>query len=113
MSNMCILLTIMKVTVKNLLDKVDTSEKNCVETAAQNTLKDKELEDNKTKIKTLVLENKSHRKDFKELLKESDLLKHESSQSKISFESKIQLLESRLEYHRSETSDILKLKLIE
>ena len=91
------------VTVKNLLDKLDTSEKNCLETAAQNTLKDAELEDNKTKIKTLVLEKKSHRKDLKELL-----LKHESSQSKISFESKVQLHESRQEYQRSETSDILK-----
>ena len=40
----------LKVTVKNLLDKLDTSEKNCYETAAQNTLKDKELEDTQIKI---------------------------------------------------------------
>ena len=98
----------LKVTVKNLLDKLDTSEKKCSETFAQNTLKDAELEDNKTKNKTLVAEIKSQKKDFKELSKDFDLLKHESSQSKISFESKVELLEKRLKYQSSETADILK-----
>ena len=95
-------------TVQNLLEKLENSEKiNLKEHEELKTLKDEEIDNVKVKNKNLVSENKTLRKDLKNLTKELDLFKCESLQSKRKLESKIELLEKRFEDQKSETEAVL------
>ena len=52
----------LKQTVKNLLDKLDTSERNNLKIDAMKNLKDEEIGSIKTKITTFLLKIKSENK---------------------------------------------------
>jgi hypothetical protein len=75
--------------VKNLLDKLNKSGQNFSKVDALKTLNYEELASLNMKNKSLVLENKAQRKDFKDLKSQFVLLKHEGLQSKKKLESRI------------------------
>jgi FtsZ-binding cell division protein ZapB len=98
----------LKQTVKNLCDKLDTTEKNNLKLDTIKNVKDEEIETIKTKNKNLVTDNKNLRKDFRELMQELDRAKQESFESKTRLESQVGQLENMLKDQRSETKDVLR-----
>jgi hypothetical protein len=81
-------------TVKNLLEKLENTEKKNLRADELSALKDDEIDSLKIRNEKLVSGNKALRNESKELVKEFDLFKRESMQSKKKLESSIELLES-------------------
>ena len=101
-------------TVKNLLEKLENTEKKNLRAAELSALKDDEIDSLKIRNEKLVSGNKALRNESKELVKEFDLFKRGSMQSKKKLESSIELLESLekgLVYQRSEAKvDLMKVE---
>ena len=81
-------------TVKNLLEKLENTEKKNLRADELSALKDDEIDSLKIRNEKLVSGNKALRNESKELVKEFDLFKRESMQSKKKLDSSIELLES-------------------
>ena len=79
-------------TVKNLLEKLENTEKKNLRADELSALKDDEIDSLKIRNEKLVSGNKALRNESKELVKEFDLFKRESIQSKKKLESSIELL---------------------
>ena len=82
------------------MEKLDRSENNNLKDLELKALKDEEIDTVNVKIKKLVSENKTLRKDLKELYNEFVVFKCESMESKIELESKVEILEKRFEDQR-------------
>ena len=94
--------------VKELLEKVDFSDRKITDLEIVNDLKEQELEISKTKTEKLVAENKSLKGENKDLSTEVNIALHEKTQSAKQFENEIEMLREKLKMKVLETEEIVK-----
>ena len=93
--------------VKELLKKVDFSDRKITDLEIVNDLKEQQLEISKTKTEKLVSENKNLKGENKDLSTEVNIALHEKTQSAKQFENDIEMLREKLKIKVLETEEIV------